>query len=123
MMILLMMIFLHIINDYNLQGYLASAKQKQWWIVNAPQEKYRHDYICALLMHSFSWTFMVMLPLSLIEWHNITSDFLLFFGLNFIIHAVVDHLKANVKAINLIQDQTIHIVQILITYWILYLVI
>ena len=121
MMILLTMIFLHIINDYNLQGWLASAKQKQWWIDNAPQEKYEHDYICALLMHSFSWTFMVMLPLSLIEWHNITSDFLLIFVFNFFIHAIVDYLKANVKAINLIQDQTIHIVQILITYWILYL--
>jgi hypothetical protein len=119
-MILLTMIFLHIINDYNLQGWLASAKQKQWWIDNAPQEKYRCDYICALLMHSFSWTFMVMLPLTLIEWGALYQDFAITFGLNFIIHAVVDHMKANVKLINLLEDQAIHLIQIIATYWILF---
>ena len=61
--IILCMIFCHIIADYNLQGWLASAKQKSYWEKNAPDQMYKHDYICALIMHSFSWTFMIMLPL------------------------------------------------------------
>lgn len=34
--IFLLMIFLHIIDDYKLQGWLASAKQKKYWKENAP---------------------------------------------------------------------------------------
>ena len=33
------MIFCHIIDDYYLQGWLASAKQKIWWEKNAPDPK------------------------------------------------------------------------------------
>lgn len=58
--IVLAMIFLHIVDDYYLQGWLASAKQKDWWKQNAPDELYKHDYIMALFMHSFSWAFMIM---------------------------------------------------------------
>lgn len=29
--LLLLMIFLHIVDDYYLQGILASMKQKEWW--------------------------------------------------------------------------------------------
>lgn len=29
--ILFTMIFCHIVDDYYLQGWLASAKQKSWW--------------------------------------------------------------------------------------------
>lgn len=36
----LLMIFCHIIDDYNLQGWLASAKQKEWWKKNAPEKLY-----------------------------------------------------------------------------------
>lgn len=28
---LLGMLYLHIVDDYYLQGFLASAKQKEWW--------------------------------------------------------------------------------------------
>ena len=59
--ILLSMIFCHIVDDYYLQGWLASAKQKEWWKKNAPEKMYSRDYIMALFMHSFSWAFMIML--------------------------------------------------------------
>lgn len=59
--ILISMIFCHIVDDYYLQGWLASAKQKSWWEKNAPDDLYKHDYMMALFMHSFSWTFMMML--------------------------------------------------------------
>ncbi len=46
--VLLSMIFLHIVDDYYLQGILASMKQKSWWEENAPQRLYKYDYIVAL---------------------------------------------------------------------------
>ena len=117
--ILLSMIFCHIIDDYYLQGWLASAKQKSWWEKNAPQKLYQNDYLMALSMHSFSWTFMVMLIPSLYSillggiWYPA-----LYIG-NIIIHFIVDDLKANKKKINLVQDQLIHLLQVVIT-WLCY---
>ena len=42
--VIILMIFCHIVDDYYLQGWLASAKQKQWWKDNAPDKLYRFDY-------------------------------------------------------------------------------
>ena len=66
-LLLLTMIFLHIVDDYYLQGWLASAKQKSWWEQNALDKLYKHDYIMALFMHSFSWAFMIMLVPTIYE--------------------------------------------------------
>lgn len=40
--LLLLMIFLHIVDDYYLQGILASMKQKEWWHKTAPEKMYRY---------------------------------------------------------------------------------
>ena len=114
-----LMIFLHIIDDYKLQGILANFKQKQWWIENAPDTLYEYDYIWALLIHSFSWSFMIMLPIAYVMNFNITLLFSIVFIANVLIHALVDDLKANKRKINLIQDQTFHLIQICITATIL----
>ena len=111
--IVLWMIFFHIVDDYYLQGWLASAKQKKWWEENAPQPLYKYDYIWALLMHSFSWAFMIMLPIAVTMSFNISWLFLVCFLLNVCVHALVDDLKANRKKINLWHDQIIHMVQTL----------
>lgn len=113
--IILLMIFLHIVDDFYLQGWLASAKQKEFWEKNAPQRMYKYDYIWALIMHSFSWTFMIMLPIAYI--YSFVPDKLFFtiFLQNWMLHAVVDDLKANRKVINLLADQSIHIFQIIST--------
>lgn len=115
--ILLCMTFFHILDDFHLQGWLANAKQKQWWKDNAPDNMYKYDYLAALLMHSFSWTFMIMIVPSVFTayWRNAWYPFL-FFG-NIIIHLIVDDAKANRHKINLIQDQSIHIIQIIITWY------
>ena len=118
-LILFCMIFCHIIADYNLQGWLASAKQKEWWKENAPQELYKHDYIMALFMHSFSWSFMIMIPILVfivLNGMNIGVLFIAVCLINMSIHVIVDDLKANKRKINLIQDQIIHLLQILITW-------
>ena len=121
--ILITMLFCHIIDDYYLQGWLASAKQKDWWNKNAPNPLYKKDYIMALFMHSFSWSFMIMLPILVYEIYSSTLWILypVFLVLNCVIHMAVDNMKANELKINLIQDQTIHMAQIYITWliWIL----
>lgn len=113
--IIMLMIFCHIIDDYYLQGWLASAKQKEYWQKNAPYKLYRFDYIWALIMHSFSWSFMIMLPIAYTQSFDIDLIFVVVFVMNVVIHAIVDDLKANKKIINLWVDQIIHVVQILAT--------
>lgn len=120
--LLLVMIFLHIIDDYKLQaGVLNCLKQRKWW-EDQPEYNnlYKYDYIIGLVMHSFSWTFMITLPIMYLLSFKIGFAFILLFIWNMIIHAVVDHLKANVGIINLIVDQTCHIMQI-VTTWIIYI--
>ena len=115
--ILILMFFAHIVDDYYLQGWLASAKQKKWWENNAPDKLYKFDYIMALFCHTLSWSIMIFLPIliySLINNINL-NWFYLAIPVNLIIHAIVDDLKANKFKINLIVDQSIHFIQIIIT--------
>lgn len=124
MFLLLTMFFFHIVDDYYLQGWLASAKQKSWWETNAPSELYKNDYKMALIEHAFSWTFVIHLPImAFIMQSGISTGkeilFAITFTINWIIHAFVDNLKANKLKINLVQDQIIHFIQIILT-WILW---
>lgn len=120
-MTLLFMMFMHIVDDFYLQGCLAKLKQKSWWEeetkkIKEPHPDYSNDYLMALSMHSFSWTFMVMLPI-LFNVSNFNENiFCLVFIANFLIHFFVDDLKANRYKINLITDQWIHIIQIMTTF-------
>ena len=111
--ILLSMVFMHIVDDYYLQGILASMKQKSWWKTNAPQKLYRHDYIMALVMHRLSWAFMIMLPIAISLQLNVSIGFATVLICNALIHGFVDDLKANRLKINLIIDQSIHVIQII----------
>lgn len=121
-LLLLLMLFLHIVDNYYLQGWLASAKQKNWWQKNAPDKLYSNDYIMALCEHAFSWTFMTMLIPSVYLYVNpdnlYLKLYLFIFCLNWAIHCIVDDLKANKRKINLIQDQLIHICQVFITWFV-----
>ena len=119
--LLLGMLFLHLVDDYYLQGWLASAKQKSWWEKNASSKLYKNDYIMALCEHAFSWTFMIMLipAFNYICNHNVPVIYFMGFVVNWTIHCAVDNLKANKMRINLIQDQLIHVVQIVLTWVVL----
>ena len=118
-LILFCMIFCHIVDDYYLQGILASMKQKEWWKEFYPDDKYKKDYIVALIMHGFSWTFMIMLSptvyLLLTDSFNLLV-FIILFVVNAFLHTFVDNQKANKKTINLITDQSFHIIQIIWTW-------
>lgn len=120
-----LMIFCHIVDDYYLQGWLASAKQKKWWEENAPNELYKNDYKVALLVHSFSWAFSINLPVLVYALFfqilpTIILPYFILLVVNMIIHCIVDNLKANKLEINLIADQSIHLCQILIS-WVVYI--
>ena len=115
--VLLLMIFLHVIDDYVLQApCLCNLKQKSFWEKNAPEDKYKHDYIVALLMHAFSWSFMIMLPIAFALSFEVGWGYLFFILLNTGLHALIDDIKANKKFINLWVDQSCHLVQIAGTF-------
>lgn len=122
------MLYLHIVDDYYLQGFLASAKQKDWWKKNYPEELYKNDYIIALIEHAFSWTVAIMSIPAISLLYNYRDNnignivvFSTFFIFNWIVHFIIDNMKANEKSINLITDQTIHILQVFIT-WFLFII-
>ena len=117
--IFIFMIFCHIIDDYTLQGWLANAKQKIWWFANAPDKLYKYDWIMALAMHSMSWSFMIMLPIAIYLNFEIGFSYICLWIANSIFHGIIDNAKANEHKINLICDQTLHLLQILITFLIM----
>jgi ABC-type maltose transport system permease subunit len=118
--------FLHIADDYYLQGILAQMKQKQWWIDYCDKyikgnlhkqewlNHYKNDYKIALLEHAFSWAFVTSVPYLFCN-VNFTFYYIQLL-VNSIIHAFVDDLKANKLRINLVQDQFIHFIQLIMTF-------
>lgn len=115
--VLILMLFFHVVDDYYLQGVLAKMKQQKFW--EGTGRKYKNDYMAALYAHAFSWTFMITLPLLLVFSWNPPAWFYGAFIFNWGIHAMVDDYKCNLLKINLVQDQLVHVGQILFT-WILY---
>lgn len=120
LLILFIMIFCHIIDDYKLQGILANMKQRKWWKENADKYLYRNDYKMALIEHAFSWSFTTTLPfliIAFIQKNELLAVLLIIrYIINTAIHAFVDDLKANKFKINLVEDQLIHLLQIISTW-------
>ena len=114
--LLLLMLFMHIVDDYYLQGILAVMKQKKWWKEQEWYKSlYKNDYKMALLIHSMSWSIMILLPSLLL--FSLPSYFIIgTFVINCAIHYYIDDLKANKLHINLMVDQFIHISQVAITW-------
>lgn len=111
--VLVLMLLGHLVADYTLQGWLADGKQKSWWkkiCGGKIPDKYKNDYIAALYCHALYWSIFVCAPF------YTSSNFLPAIILNTAVHAIVDDLKANQKRINLMQDQLIHLAQILLTF-------
>lgn len=120
------MIALHIMADFHLQGLFINLKQKKWWkeqlitYSDAKRKFYEYDNVVALSLHAFEWTFFIMIPIFLLE--KDISFILIAFILNVIIHAVIDDCKCNKEIINLVQDQSIHLLQIVITWFIFFFI-
>lgn len=142
--LILMCILLHLFADYTLQGWLASGKQRAWWneqidkmldmykashhdfVVNEYNKtrienehnrlklKYGRDWAMAMFEHSLYWTLVTFAPI--IFFHRVNDWVVLgVVVINTIFHCVVDDLKANKFAINLVDDQMLHFAQIIFT--------
>lgn len=120
-LIFLTNIFLHIVDDFYLQGIMANMKQKKWWQEQTQDPKYKNDYIVVLCLHGFSWAFithLVYLALFALNSNNRALEQFIIYSvlINACIHAFIDNLKANKFKINLVQDQLLHIIQIGVTF-------
>ena len=143
--VLLLMLLMHVIEDFHLQGIMAKMKCRQWWSdeifddINkhypylSPEvrngmhyqtmRKYRNDYVIVLVLHAFEWAMFIHLPIIVLCFASglsFTEDFWMIITisvlLNMVVHTYVDDAKANRRSINLVTDQFIHIVQIIVTY-------
>lgn len=127
---LIIMLFLHVFADFNMQGILASMKQQSWWSEQAQNHKisladvlgrYKNDYKMALAAHAFEWSFVVLLPLfvlcftDLAYWPRVII-YLCLIASNTWFHAMVDDSKANKQQLNLVEDQILHLVQIVVSW-------
>lgn len=117
LLVLFCMMFCHVVDDYYLQGILANMKQQSWWKKNVPNKMYEHDFIVALIVHAFSWSFMISVPVFFVNKNYIFICFMII--VNMFLHALIDDLKSNKRKINLIQDQVTHFFQILVTWGVL----
>lgn len=122
-LIILCMWYVHIVDDFHMQGILAMMKCKSWWQENYPDQLYAGDYLIALISHAFQWSFVVHLPMiiwKLIQGISFDNEnvtwVLMSVVIHTAIHAVVDNLKANKHKISLNTDQGIHLMQLLIIY-------
>lgn len=117
--VLLLMLAMHVIEDFHLQGRMADMKQRSWW--SQYPEMYDRDYIAVLILHGMEWSVLVSLPLLLVTGLDMPPAVVLAIVANGLIHAYVDDLKANRLRIDLITDQTVHIIQmlavLLLTYY------
>lgn len=130
--IFISMVLLHIIEDFHLQGILASMKQESWWQSECNKlnivyrlSKYKYDYIVGLCIHALENSIFIALPLiidSLITTFTVKPNNTYFVGwlfiivANTVIHAVIDNFKCNWKCINLITDQVLHFVFIILFF-------
>ena len=114
--VFLIMILLHIIDDFVLQPIcLSKLKQKSFWEPYVKDdEKYKFDYKVALVIHALSWAIMIHLPLMFIVSNEILV--LVSVAINAAIHAYIDDKKANKLNVTLLEDQLIHLIQI-VTIW------
>lgn len=123
-LLLMACLYMHVLDDFVLQkATLCDLKQRDWWrrLVGHDFEKsrYSHDYVMALFIHAGQWSLGILLPMALyfiIKGMPVDTLFLWSaFCVNTLVHAFVDNLKANELRINLVEDQSAHFVQIVIT--------
>ena len=133
--ILFLMLLMHYIEDFHLQGCLANLKQKKWWEKQMSNNDiyshyvleysiYKNDYKMSLFAHSIENALFVMLPLIvdmlILEFtHCLQNTWILFIPSTILIcvsHYLIDDSKANEMKINLVQDQLYHLCVILLIF-------
>lgn len=127
LLLFLLMVLLHIIDDFVLQPVcLSKLKQKVYWENDELGKKrlYRNDYKAALFIHGLSWSITVHLPLMCMQFvydYKLGAPCICISVLmHAVIHACIDDIKANLHAINLIQDQLLHFAQLVSIFMLWY---
>ncbi len=126
--ILILMILMHIIDDFVLQNKFCYMKQESWWVKNYPDKLYQSDYKVALFLHSLENSIMVFIPMiiygflinptSMNDWLIIILIVFLLFVSTYV-HYAIDDMKANEYKISLLGDQISHILMIILIWFIL----
>ena len=139
-----LLMLLHLIADFNLQGILANMKQKSWWrkevkkawergafdTIYPPGTDIRNhielptwydcDWLAGLVCHALMWSLVTFLPLMFIISPQSFGGIII---MNAFIHAVIDHLKCNrLGTLNLCQDQILHVGQLMITVFLVHII-
>lgn len=134
----LLMLLAHIVEDFHLQGKLADMKQRSWWydqiehtvrdgqfdpdcleadmLADELHKKYRYDYIPALILHGFEWAICVSIPVLFYTGFELSSDYIFMLVLMALVHSAVDHVKCNWHLFTLVEDQLIHMAQLVILW-------
>lgn len=122
-LLLVAMIWCHLDNDFRKQGILASMKQKSWWEQQDEyDDMYKNDYIVSLYAHAIWWGIELHIPVIVYLWYKgqLNTINVVILAIVMIIqiraHKYTDDAKANHKIINLVEDQAIHILQILLSF-------
>lgn len=122
-LLLIAMIWCHLDNDFRKQGILASMKQKSWWEQQEGyNDTYEFDYIAALWTHAIWWGIELHIPVIAYIWYKgqltPTHIGLLVFvmAVQIATHKIIDDAKANLKLINLVIDQSLHVFQIFVSF-------
>lgn len=123
--LIMLLLLLHLVADYLLQGCLANLKQASFWqkmfdghdwaSFSAMFRKYGKDYWAGIVCHAALWTLVTFAPLL---FATTCSDLVAIavFIPNAVFHGWVDNLKANhPMRLNLIQDQLLHFAQVVVT--------
>ena len=120
LLLLLVSLYLHCWDDFHHQGCLKEMKQKKWWQEH-PQynDMYENDYKVCMMVHAFEWSFTVHAPYLIYGfYHNLFTDMKIVMSVasiafHTLYHARIDSMKANEYTINLIEDQSHHMIQLL----------
>ena len=68
--------------------------------------------LIGLYCHALMWSIVTFFPLM---WFCGPGAFAVLINVNTLVHLVVDHMKANIHCISLIEDQLIHLAQVIAT--------
>ena len=118
--LLILMFICHVLDDFVLQlACLSKLKQKSWWMSQTDNELYKRDYYVGLVVHSFSWSGWILLPLIFFAPNVPGTMLLIAFLINGVLHAVMDNRKANKLDVSLLADQLFHFFQIMVTWIVL----
>ena len=114
---------IHVLDDFGLQHFthLNELKQKAWWTEQLKKypaldaRLYKHDYIVCLMLHAFKWTCLTMVPMLIAFGLPSAWTLALLVIFSTATHAFIDDLKANKLKISLLQDQAMHVLQLIVS--------